>query len=281
MPANTSGLSRRLDNPCPSWSPPQDRAKRVSLRLFWLLAARRRWYDKLVDRTLSAKTCVEPTHLTAKDVRYLDGILLEPTGRLRLLPASSYASIDLLHLRAWCSLNGRYGLPTTELVAWLKERIAGRSAVEIGAGCGDLGFRLGIPMTDSFQQVTDPATVGMLAQFRQAPATPLPDVEPEDAETAVRRRKPRVVIASWVAERSKPKEEGGTGNVHGPREEDILGRCESYIFVGNEAVHGKKRLRRVPHLMFKYPWLVSRARKPELNVIYLWEGQTMPLKQLR
>jgi hypothetical protein len=48
---------------------------------------------------------------------------------------------------------------TVELVAWLHDRIAGRKAIEIGAGMGDLGYHLGIPQTDSYAQIEDPAMV--------------------------------------------------------------------------------------------------------------------------
>ncbi|HEY3283412.1 MAG TPA: hypothetical protein VGN26_14180 [Armatimonadota bacterium] len=52
-----------------------------------------------------------------------------------------------------------YQFPTRELVLWLQELIRGRRAIEIGAGNGWLGWHLGIPMTDSYQQSEHPDTM--------------------------------------------------------------------------------------------------------------------------
>jgi hypothetical protein len=214
-----------------------------------------------------------------EQVKYLDALLLDENGRMRLLGADEYRDMPLLHIRIWATLHGRYGIPTKELIAWLKERIGGRKALEIGAGCGDLGFHLGIPMTDSFQQVEDPDTVVYFAINRVRPTLPAPDVDKEDAENAVRRRRPQVVIASYLTEKYDPRKHHTTGNMHGPREDYILERCDTYIFIGNEAVHGKKRLCKVPHETFRYPWLITRSKYTDSNVIYVWENPERRLIQ--
>src|SRR5271170_675184 len=81
----------------------------------------------------------------------LCGCILTPEDppRLKLLSYKEYDKIDRIALKLFCHATGRYGLPTIELVEYLKELIGGRSAIEIGAGNGDLGRHLGIPMTDS------------------------------------------------------------------------------------------------------------------------------------
>src|ERR1700730_3374933 len=78
----------------------------------------------------------------------LDASLLLPNGRLRLMPTPDLLAFGLPRLQAWCVLRARYQLVTRELVQWLSDRIAGRPALEIGAGMGDLGWHLGIPQTD-------------------------------------------------------------------------------------------------------------------------------------
>lgn len=214
---------------------------------------------------------MERIDVSESDLRMLDILLLNKSGRMRPVPAASLKALPLLHLRAWASQRGRYGFPTAELVAWLKQRIGSRSALEIGAGIGDLGFYLGIPMTDSYQQVTDPATIAYLAMLRQVPTRPLPEVLKEDAQTAVLNRRPDVVVASWVTQRCLPGET--SGNMHGPREEEILKHCGQYIFIGNENIHGDKRIMSLPHETFKFSWLVSRAADQSKNVIYVWKGR--------
>ena len=75
--------------------------------------------------------------------------LLDAAGSFRAISTAELDRIPAASLRLWCHLNARYGLPTVELVAWLHQFIAGRQAIEIGAGHGDLGRQLGIPTTDS------------------------------------------------------------------------------------------------------------------------------------
>jgi hypothetical protein len=75
--------------------------------------------------------------------------LLDEGHLLRLLPYAAYDRIHPEGLRLWCHKNARYGLPTIECIDWLRKFIGGRSAIEIGAGYGDLAYHLGIPATDS------------------------------------------------------------------------------------------------------------------------------------
>lgn len=208
-----------------------------------------------------------------REMACLDLLLLDPNGRLKLLPVEDYAQIPYTQLRIWANVRGRYGLPTTELILWLKGKIAGRSALEIGAGNGDLGHHLGIPMTDSYQQVDDPATVAHFATYGITPTRPPEDVKKEDAENAVRRRRPQVVIASYVTEKFMPRagDPFAVGNYKGVRYDYIIERCEMFILIGNEKVHGTNRALSLPHVKHTFPWLVTRSEKPELNRIWVWE----------
>lgn len=78
--------------------------------------------------------------------------LLRPDGQLLLLPTGYYNNMDFEGIRLFCHKNARYGLPTIELIDWLHEEIGTRSAIEIGAGHGDLSFHLGVPATDNYMQ---------------------------------------------------------------------------------------------------------------------------------
>jgi hypothetical protein len=200
--------------------------------------------------------------------RLLNLLLLGGEYRIKPLPADIIQQVDLNDLRVWCVNNARYGVPTAELIHWLRVKIGTRSAIEIGAGMGDLGSSLRIKMTDSYQQVNDADTNILMSLFQQKPTKPMSDVEQIDAQSAVLKYKPQVVIGSWITQRWLPGDEHG--NMHGPREEEIIKNCETYIVIGNEAIHGDKRIMVLPHETFYFPWLVSRAKDQSKNVIYVW-----------
>lgn len=202
------------------------------------------------------------------DVSYLDGLLLDANGRIRLLPASEYAVIDPLHLRLWSVQNARYCLPTTELIDWLKDKIAGRSAIEVAAGNGDLGFHLGIPATDSYCQ-RRPDVLQYYAFLKQAPTKPTADIFEEDAIQAIDKRRPQVVVAAWLTHKWTGT---GDGNMYGPDEAEILDRVETYIHIGNEDTHRIKPILARKHESLKFPWLVSRAANPSNNIIYVFNA---------
>jgi hypothetical protein len=215
----------------------------------------------------------ERIDISGIDFKALDNRLLDDNGRIRLLSYRDYADIPPDHLRAWANLRGRYGLPTVELVNWLTDRIAGRSALEIGAGNGDLGYHLKIPMTDSYQQVEDLATQLVFASYGITPTRPPSEVEKEDGENAVRRRKPKVVVACYVTEKYRPDNTGGFGNYLGVRHDYVIERCETFILVGNKNIHGGSRAMRIPHEEYSFPWIVTRSKDQTLNRLWVWENR--------
>lgn len=215
-------------------------------------------------------TRVETLNIAASQLAAVDLMVLNADGRLRMLPAAFWRGVPFDLFRGWCARRARYGIPTDELCLWLDQMIGGRRALEIGAGCGDLGRMLGIPMTDSYQQQDNKATVAYLRQYGQEPTAPPPDVEKEDAENAVRRRKPQVVIGSWITQKHDGVSQAG--NMFGPREDYILERCETYIHIGNENIHRDKRLLKLTHETYHFDWLVSRGFEQAKNVIHVWHN---------
>lgn len=204
-----------------------------------------------------------------KRLEFLDSVWLDGNGRVMALTADGFRrTASLSERRAWAARKARYGFPTRELLDWLLSRMNGRTAIEIGAGMGDLGYHLGITMTDSYQQ-QDNTLLGMAySTLGQTPTTPPKDVIKLDAVEAVRSMKPQVVIGSWITQRWQEGDK--EGNVFGVMEEQIIANCETYIVIGNETVHSRKRIMTSPHQVFKFPWLISRAKDQSLNVIYVW-----------
>lgn len=208
--------------------------------------------------------------LPNRDVSYLDALLLDDQGRLKVVPSEVYERLDWTDLRIWCHLHDFYGLPTTELVTFLRGLLGGRSAIEVGAGHGALGRALGIPITDS--KVQEIPEVRLLYALQGQPTIDYPsDVEHLDALDAIQKYKPQVVIGSWVTQTSD-----GTrpGCMYGIDEEAVLDRVESYVVFGSLKVHGgdMKVISSRPHVTLRKPWMWSRAPVGD-SALFIWGKQ--------
>lgn len=203
----------------------------------------------------------------------IDRAVLDENGRLRAAyPAATFTAFPPAQLRLWCHLRARYALPTLELIKWLRNRIAGRSALEIGAGNADLGYLLGIRETDSGIQQGDAKAFFLLSG--QPPTNPPPTVRRMDALDAIDKFRPQVVVAAWFTRKFIPgqdREGQAQGSIFGVRDEDIIDRVETYIHIGNEKIHGQKTALRLPHETIKLPGLLSRTSDQATNVIYVWD----------
>lgn len=205
------------------------------------------------------------------DVGYLDELLFDEEGRLRLVPAAELKKVPREHLIYWANKNARYGIPSVELVGLIKEIIGDRKALEIGAGFGDFGRHLGIRMTDSASQ-TSPEMRAYYASLGQPIIDPPPDVERIDGNAAVRKYKPKVVFASWVTQKFRPGDERKKigSSKYGVDELALVDSVDSYIYLGNEYTHRDKRILKRPHATLKPDFLFSRAFLPEQDVIWIW-----------
>lgn len=203
-----------------------------------------------------------------EDVKYLDAMLLDKNGRILLHPSEFYRAIPRIHLRTWCYNQARYSLPTIEMVEWIKSRINGRSAIEIGTGNGDLGFHLGIRETDSYCQQKLEVLL-YYAMHAQKPTNPRQEVEKIDAIDAIKKYKPDVVVGSWITQKNRGNDP--SGNMYGPEEEIIISLAKTYIHVGNTQPHDSKRILAISHETIQPPWIISRARRPEDDIIWVWD----------
>jgi hypothetical protein len=186
------------------------------------------------------------------------------------MPASFYKGTSTTERAVFGARHAIYGLPTLELVDWLKDKIAGRTAIEIGAGHGALAAALGIPATDNRQQ-EDPQVAAYYSLTRQAVVKYGQNVEKLDAAAAVAKYKPQVVIASWVTHKYREDRQEAGGNQFGVVEEDIIAACDTYVLIGNTAVHKSKSIWSLPHTKFEPDWLFSRAHNGSPDFIAVWE----------
>lgn len=197
--------------------------------------------------------------------------VIDADGLPRVMPAAFYAATRPEE-RAWLAIrHGLYGLPTVELVDWLRARVDGRSAIEIGAGHGRLADALDIRATDNRMQ--EWPAIRMIYDLQgQPPVTYGPNVETVDANRAVRRYKPDVVVGSWVTHRYNPRRHSRGGNEHGPDLPAILAEVDELILVVNEKTHAKNPLMDVPHETYTPPGLYSRALTGAPDQVAVWKG---------
>lgn len=207
--------------------------------------------------------------LKDQDVSALTKKILS-NGELQILPASEYRQFSQEQISLFCVKNALYGLPTTELIDWLKEKIGNRKAIEIGAGNGSLGRALGIPMSDSYLQ-EDPAIKAYYQRVMQPTIKYGSDVERLSYKEAIVKYKPEVVVASWVTQLWRDHSDDGNGNMHGLDEEWILENVACYIHIGHANTHGRKRILKLPHEAVTFDWLFSRALSRDSCVIYIWD----------
>lgn len=196
-------------------------------------------------------------------------------GVLRVMPAAFYRQFEQVEVSGFCLRNGLYCLPTLELLDKINELILEvsptRSAIEIGSGNGVLGKALGIPCTDNHMQ-EDPAVIALYRSMGQPVITYGQHVERLDAEAAVARHKPEVVVAAWVTHKYNAAEHQRGGNVYGVDEVALLGQIKRYIFVGNFYTHEQKPLLNLPYIVHDSDTLFSRAQQPKGNGVVVWDN---------
>lgn len=219
--------------------------------------------------TRQAHTMTESHLLSNADVSYLTPVLM-PEGELIAVPAGIYENLPQHHLSIFCLNNGFYQLPTVELIEWLKDRIGGRKAIEIGAGNGVIGRALGIAMFDNYMQEW-PFIIEHYKYFGQVPTKYGKDVIKMDGYDAVKQERPDVVIASWVTQRGDARQV--QSNDFGVNEVGMMSYAKEYIHIGNIGSHAQKVILSNPHFEVeevKLPGvLFSRSMTPANNIIYI------------
>lgn len=204
----------------------------------------------------------------------LDATALDK-GELRVVPGAFYQQFDQVDLSGFALRHGLYVLPTRELLDKINELILEvsptRSAIEIGSGNGVLGRALGIPCTDNFMQ-DDPNVRALYAQMKQPVVKYGKHVERLDAQEAVDRHRPEVVVAAWVTHKFNESEPERGGNMFGVDEIALLSKIKRYVFVGNFYVHQQKPLLAFPYSVYESDVLFSRAQKPQGNAIVVWDN---------
>ena len=200
-----------------------------------------------------------------------DRLILDEQGIIKLQFADFYKTIDNADLKIWCICRAIYQLPTIELIEWLKDNFNLDRAIEIGAGNNYLYHHLGIKGIDNYSEQI-PA-VKLVHELLNQPSTdPPPAVEKLDAIAAIEKYQPETVITSWMTVKGEDTEEVDGGHRYAPDEDEILNTGVSYVFIGNEYIHGDRLIMKKSHKTYYFDWLISRGYYPEQNCIYVWNG---------
>lgn len=202
-------------------------------------------------------------------VQDISSRLLDDRGRLRITSARTLEGTTAQERLLFGVRQGVYSFPTDELCDFLRSRIEGRVAIEIGAGHGLLAEALSIPATDNRQQ-EDPELKAYYAQIGQPTVPYGKNVEKLDAVAAIEKYRPNVVIACWVTHRFDSDRPYAGGSVTGVDEASIIESCDEYIFIGNEHVHAQKPIWEMPHEKLTPWWLYSRAVNGSGEFIATW-----------
>ncbi|EDZ0839851.1 hypothetical protein GJ904_20050 [Salmonella enterica] len=169
--------------------------------------------------------------------------LFDSQGVMVPQPASFYAGLTVAQRAQLGHDHGIYSFPTTEGVSFIAAAIAGRNfqALEIGAGNGGWCRALNIRGTDSYLQ-RRPDIAAKYASIRQPTASYGAHVEKLEAIKAVRKYRPKIVVASWVTQKFRADRFCMRGNADGVDELRLLELVDEYIMVGNTAQHGDKMI---------------------------------------
>lgn len=203
-------------------------------------------------------------------IKKMSSELLLENGKIKLLPYNFYDKYTHQQIRLFFHHQARYGIPTTELVYFLKDSIIkDLSAIEIGCGHGDLGYHLGIKTTDSRMQ--ENKHIAKIYKAMLQPVIKYPDdVEKLDAIEAIKKYKPKVVVASWVTQWVDiSKTPYKTGVENGVKENEILELVDTYVLIGNLDSHGNKDIFKYDHTIVSLPTR-SRATDQSKNFIATW-----------
>lgn len=204
--------------------------------------------------------------------------IMQPDGKIKLMLASEWRKYLWNDFRAFCHQYARYGIPTMELIYWLYSHINQKiplsdcislsDCLEIGAGAGDLGYHLGVTMTDSKMQ--ENPLIKKHYEMMCQPVIQYPsDVIKMEATEAVNHYKPKVVIASWITPYA-PKEMSYGSSPFGIHEDKILDLVDTFILIGNVDTHGNNPIMKIKHEEYYFDWLVSRAKNQDNNRIWIW-----------
>lgn len=148
-------------------------------------------------------------------------------------------------IKSYCVYNSIYCVPTTELIDFIKNEIKNynkKDVIEIASGNGYLCDLLNIKGTDSKCQLEGKVREAIYESGQYPIQYQNKDVIKTSANDAVKRLKPKVIIASWATDKYDPNNHDKGGFIHGVEDWKFFNTSsvEKYIFIGNMGIHKNK-----------------------------------------
>ena len=225
------------------------------------------------------RTVIDPDRIDLSRAMELTQMLTEDTDLGTIIYPLPYAEIENdteATLNMVMQSLGLYTFPTVELTDWLHTEIDDdpelepHAAIEICSGTGWIGRTLGIPTTDSRMQERDDIRKLYLSQGAMPIQYPK-DIEALDAVAAIRKYEPEYVIASYCTHLYGT---GGkkSGNSLGVDTRWVRSHCRRFYHIGNDHIHSRDPLMKMPHRRLTFDWLVTRGDSSKAR-IYVWENK--------
>ena len=208
--------------------------------------------------------CHISSHRNISELEELTGAT---TGLIRPIPAKDVAKFGFLTLRLFLHKWALYTFPTTELIDYLADRIAGKSAIEIGAGLGVIGRALGIPLTDNKMQEWPEIRITYEMMGQPTIKYP-PDIIELDAIVAAEQYKPDIVIGSYITH--KWDDYTQSGNWWGVDTVKLVHSVPEYLMVGNLNTHRNDPAMRYLDHIERHDFLFTRGGR-EPSAIFCWK----------
>ena len=76
-------------------------------------------------------------------------------------------------------------------------------------------------------------------------------------------------MTEWISPHKPPPAQGGS--IYGVHERAIVASGRTYVLVGAEKVHGRKRIMDLPHERHDLPFVRSRAQTG--NSVWIWNPE--------
>jgi hypothetical protein len=204
---------------------------------------------------------------SGRDISALEELTGAGTGLIHPIPAKELAKFDFLTRRLFLHKWALYTFPTTELIDYLADRIAGKSAIEIGAGLGVIGRALGVPLTDNKMQEW-PEIRATYQLMGQPTIKYPPDVIELDAISAVERYKPDIVIGSYITH--KWDDSSQSGNWWGVDTLKLTEMVPEYLMIGNLNTHrNDPAMKQLDHVE-RHDFLFTRG-EDNTSAIFCWK----------
>jgi hypothetical protein len=201
-----------------------------------------------------------------RDISELEELTGASAGMICPIPAETVAKFDFATLRLFLHKWALYTMPTTELIEYLAGKIAGKSAIEIGAGLGVIGRALGVPLTDNKMQEWPDIRATYEAMGQPTIKYP-PDIIELDAIAAVEQYKPDIAIGSYITHKWDDRTK--SGNWWGVDPLKLIQMVPEYLMVGNLNTHrNDPAMKYIDHIE-RHDFIFTRGGQ-ETSAIFCW-----------